>query len=213
MKDVMERSTHRTVLQELIEGNLPQSEKDSVCLMGEASVVVAAGVVTTGWTLSTAAFHIINNRPVFQKLRAELEAAIPDPDVKPSWTELEKLPYLAGCVREGVRLSYRVTAQEPRLLSKPLEYKGWIIPPRTPVSMTNVNVCDDEEIFPEPRTFRPERGIGSQKGTQRAEPGEVLSWLWRRYTKLSWHQVSSHRPQYTNHLLTPAPVFHRPSFI
>lgn len=163
MKDILEKSTHRTVFQELIEGNLPPSEKESLRLQGEASVVVAAGVVTTGWTLATAAFHIINNPLIFQKLRAELEAAIPNPNAKPSWAELEKLPYLAGCVREAVRLSYGVTAREPRLLSKPLEYKGWIIPPRTPVSMTNVDVCDDEAIFPKPRTFQPERWIGSQK--------------------------------------------------
>ncbi|KIW90646.1 uncharacterized protein Z519_08429 [Cladophialophora bantiana CBS 173.52] len=163
MKDVLEKSSHRTVFQELIEGNLPPSEKNSLRLMGEASVVVAAGVVTTGWALATAAFHIINDRPIYQKLRAELEAAIPNPDEKPSWTELEKLPYLAGCVREAVRMSYGVTAREPRLLSKPLEYKGWIIPPRTPVSMTNVDVCDDEVIFPNPRTFRPERWIGNPK--------------------------------------------------
>jgi hypothetical protein len=52
--------------------------------------VVAAGVTTTGWALSTAAFHIINNPPILQKLRAELEAAIPSPNVKPSWTELER---------------------------------------------------------------------------------------------------------------------------
>jgi cytochrome P450 len=163
MKDVLEKSTHRTVFQELIEGNLPPAEKNSLRLQGEASVVVAAGVVTTGWALSTAAFHIINNPSVFQTLRAELEAAIPDPDVKPRWTELEKLPYLAGCVRECVRMSYGVTAREPRLLSKPLEYKGWVIPARTPVSMTNVDVCDDETIFPDPRVFRPERWIGSPK--------------------------------------------------
>ncbi|KAK5046056.1 hypothetical protein LTR84_008513 [Exophiala bonariae] len=161
MKDVLDKSAHRTILRELIEGDLPLSEKDSLRLVGEASVVVAAGVTTTSWALSTAVFHIIHTPSTLQILRDELKAATPNSNGKLSWTELEKLPYLGGCVREGVRMSYGVTARHPRLLSKPLAYKSWVIPPRTPVSMTNVDICDDKEIFPEPRMFRPERWIGS----------------------------------------------------
>lgn len=159
MDGVLKQSNHPTVFQELITGNLPASEKETRRLQDEAQLVVAAGVTTTGWALSTATYHLLSRPDVLAKLRAELETALLDPNTPLSWTELEKLPYLTGCVREAVRMSYAVTTRNPRLFSKPLTYGEWVIPPRTPVSMTIVDVNDDPDIFPEPRTFRPERWI------------------------------------------------------
>jgi cytochrome P450 len=173
MDEVLKSSKHPTVFQELISGNLPDSQKETLRLQDEAQLVVAAGVSTTGWALSTAAFHIINNPPIFQALRKELEGALPEPDAQMSWTDLERLPYLTGCVREAVRLSYAVTTRNPRLFPRPILYQDWTIPARTPVSMTMVDICDDEEIFPKPRTFDPERWqkleryfVGFGKGTR-----------------------------------------------
>jgi cytochrome P450 len=163
MDNIIKKSSHPTVFQELISGSLPASEKETLRLQDEAQLVVAAGVTTTGWALSTAAFHIIDNPPIFEKLRKELESAIPDPSAPLNWTELEKLPYLTGCVRESVRMSYAVTTRNPRLFSKSMAYKDWEIPARTPISMTIVDVNDDEEIFPQARKFKPERWIGSPK--------------------------------------------------
>lgn len=160
---MIKNSSHPTVFQELISGCLPASEKETLRLQDEAQLVVAAGVTTTGWALSTAAFHIIDNPPIFEKLRKELESAIPDPSGPLNWTELEKLPYLTGCVRESVRMSYAVTTRNPRLFSKSMTYKAWEIPARTPISMTIVGVNDDEEIFPQARKFKPERWIGNPK--------------------------------------------------
>ena len=163
LDSVLQKSKHPTVFQELISGSLPASEKETLRLQDEAQLVVAAGVTTTGWALSTATFHIINNPPVFRKLREELERALPDPDAQLNWADLEKLPYLTGCVRESVRMSYAVTTRNPRLFTKPIMYEDWTIPAHTPVSMTIVDVCDDEDIFPKPRTFDPERWVGNPK--------------------------------------------------
>ncbi|KIW42127.1 uncharacterized protein PV06_05711 [Exophiala oligosperma] len=163
LKNADKGSTHPTVFQELIAGPMPASEQETRRLQDEAQLVVAAGVTTTGWALSTAAFHLINNPPVLAQLRKELEAAIPDPSSPLSWTELERLPFLTGCVREAVRMSYAVTTRNPRLFSRPMVYKNWEIPPRTPISMTIVDVCDDEAIFPNPRKFQPERWMNAPK--------------------------------------------------
>lgn len=149
-----------TVMHELLNNpNLPPDQKETARLHDEAQLVVAAGITTVGWALSVGAFHIINQPPVFNRLRQELEEAIPDPSNFPNWIELEKLPYLTGCIREGIRLSYPITARSPRLLSKPLVYKDWVIPPRTPVSMTITDINNDEDIFPEHDKFKPERWI------------------------------------------------------
>lgn len=162
MDSALKSSSHPTVFQELISGPLPATEKDTRRLQDEAQLVVAAGVTTTGWALTTATFHLLDNPATLAKLRAELAAALPDTTTTASslsWTELEKLPYLTGCVREAVRMSQPVTARNPRLFNKPLEYGQWTIPPRTPVSMTIVDVHDDPAIFPDPHVFGPERWI------------------------------------------------------
>lgn len=163
MDEKLAKSTHPTVFQELISGTLPASEKETLRLQDEAQLVVAAGVTTTGWALSTATFHMTKNPAVLKKLRNELETALPNPKAPLSWTELERLPYLTGCVREAVRMSYAVTTRNPRLFNKEIAYEKWVIPARTPVSMTIVDVNDDEEIFPSPGEFRPERWINSPK--------------------------------------------------
>lgn len=156
------KSTLPTVFNELLnDPDLPPDQKETVRLQDEAQLVVAAGITTVGWALSVGAFHIINESVVFDRLRRELEEAIPDPDNPLKWTELEKLPYLTGCIREAIRLSYPVTSRNPRLISKPLLYKDWVIPPRTPVSMTIIDINNDEDIFPEHEIFKPERWIDS----------------------------------------------------
>lgn len=163
-KTEKDKSKVPTVFRELIaDPELPASEKELRRLQDEAQLVVAAGITTVGWALSVGAFHILNDQKVFKSLRSELEAAIPDVNKELHWADLEKLPYLTGCIKEAIRLSYPVSTRNPRLLSKPLVYDDWVIPPRTPVSMTIVDVNDDEDIFPEHQKFKPERWIDSPK--------------------------------------------------
>lgn len=77
------------------------------------------------------------------------------------WRALEKLPYLNGIVHEAIRLSHGVVTRDPRLApDTELRYGESVIPRDTPVSMTTYHVLMNEEIFPEPREFVPERWIG-----------------------------------------------------
>lgn len=152
---------HPTIFKELIDSDLPPREKSDERLGHEAQLVIAAGLVTTGWALTVASFHIVNQPKIFLKLRKELEAAVPDPVLIPvDWLQLEKLPYLNGCVHEAVRLSYGVTTRLPRVQpDTEIQYKQWTIPKNIPVSMTNVDICHDENIFPDSKSFVPERWI------------------------------------------------------
>ena len=104
-------------------------------------------------------FHLISNPPMMAKLRAELGTV----HKNASWTELEQLPYLSACIAEGNRLSFGVTARVCRIApDEALQYKGYTIPPGTPVSMTTLCVHTDERIFPDPWTFNPDRWLGPE---------------------------------------------------
>ncbi len=47
----------------------------------------------------------------------------------------------------------------PRIYDRPIQYKEWTIPAGTPVAMTPHLVLIDENIFPEPRKFNPDRWL------------------------------------------------------
>lgn len=119
---------------------------------------------STAWALTLASFHIINSPSVFQKLRNELEYAMPDPSLKVDLIALEQLPYLHACTLEAVRLSHGVTTRMPRILPhNTMTYGDYTIPPGTPVSMTIPDVHHAEEIFPDSHSFKPERWLNDPR--------------------------------------------------
>jgi len=88
-------------------------------MVDEAFVVVGAASETVGNTMTVCTFHVLSNRDIYAKLRAELVAAFPDPTQKVDTLTLEKLPYLTGVIKEGLRLSYGVLHPLPRVVPEP----------------------------------------------------------------------------------------------
>lgn len=156
-----ENPDHPTILYELLRSDLPPQEKQIDRLNEEAQLLVAAGLTTSSWAMSVAAFHVIHSRSYYDQLRAELSAALLRKSDANTFTlsDIEKLPYLNACAREGLRLSYGVTARSPRVWDKPLQYQGWTIPARTPVSLSIVDHHHNEDIFVDSYAFKPERWL------------------------------------------------------
>jgi len=165
MKGELKTDKERTsIFQEILQSDLPPQEQSVHRLGEEAQLILGAGLETRGWALSTASSHIINDPAIFKKLRDELKQAIPDMKAQLDLLQLERLPYLSGCIQEGIRLSYGVSARNPRISpSKPTKYKDWVIPAGTPVSMTVVDVHHDEEIYPNSHSFIPERWLDNPR--------------------------------------------------
>jgi cytochrome P450 len=145
----------------MLHSDLSDQEKSVSRMVQEAQVIIGAAILTTSWALAIASFHIINNREIFGKLRAELEEAIPDSSTQLDWPALEALPYLTGCVKEGIRLAYGIASRLPRVARNELRYHDWVIPAGTPVSMTIVDMNHDEEIFPQSHSYIPERWLNT----------------------------------------------------
>ena len=127
---------------------------------------MSAGTVTTAWTLPVTVYYLLTNPDVLQKLKQELNEAVPDPSKSTPLVELEQLPYLTGVIQEGLRLSYgivtrleRIAPDETLVFTDPSTKKAWKIPPRTPVSMTSYIIHRNPDIFPSPLSFQPERWI------------------------------------------------------
>lgn len=122
--------------------------------------MIGAGTETTAWALSVSTVHVLSDPDIRVKMLAELRPLFESADGKPTFNQLEQLPYLSGVAAEGLRLSYGVTTHLQRVCPDAvMKYKDWTIPAGTPVSMSSVLVHQNPDIFPSPLEFNPERWI------------------------------------------------------
>ena len=96
-----EEKASGSVFSALLDSDLPSAELSLERLQHEAISIIGAGLETTMRALSLATFHVADNPPVQQRLRAELAEAFPDPGDVPSWENLQRLPYLSACIEES----------------------------------------------------------------------------------------------------------------
>ncbi|THH28848.1 hypothetical protein EUX98_g5345 [Antrodiella citrinella] len=128
----------------------------------EAFVLVFAGSDTTSNTATTGVIHAIENRRVYNALKEELMTAWPVLEERPRYEQLEKLPYLTAVVKESLRMSHGIVTPPIRVV--PYEgttISGRAIPAGTVVGMSACMVHWSESVFPNARTFQPERWLGS----------------------------------------------------
>jgi len=156
--------------------SLPESEKATPRLVDEARILLAAGTDTTANTLAAITYHLLANPDILSKLKRELAIAIPDTETIPELSQVEGLPYLTAIIQEGLRLHPSVSFRQDRVApDEDLFYEGmgkkYIIPrgvcqnmpmniadiPKTPVGMTAPLLSRNEELYPSPMTFDPDR--------------------------------------------------------
>lgn len=156
-------SPRHTIMDEILQSDLPPEDKTQQRLTDEAQFIVAAGVETTSYLLDVRTFHIVNTPRIYERLHTELAAAFPDRTVIPDLMLLERLPYLKACVQESFRLSYGFSARNPRITDKFIQYNEMDIPAGTALSMTIVDVHHDENIFQDSHSYIPERWLNNPK--------------------------------------------------
>lgn len=176
------RDGKSTIFHEILASKLPAEEKTFQRLATDGGALVGAGTVTTAWAITVAVFQLLRHPGCLDKLKREISEAIPASAAASRQEHaqllptLENLPYLSAVIQEALRLSYGVSGRLARIApDEVLKVQGkdhvtvrkdgecmereWLIPPGTPVSMTQLLLCRDERIFPSPFEFRPERWI------------------------------------------------------
>lgn len=150
----------------LLNSELPESEKSTRRLVDEAVTVVGAGSHTTAWAISVGSYYILSNPSILRKLKDELKTVNVDGgNGKHILSQLEKLPYLTGVIKESLRLSHGVSLRLPRIApNQEMRYKDWIIPAGASVGMTPALMHLDPNNFIDPEVFRPERWVEDKNG-------------------------------------------------
>lgn len=156
---------YSTFFHELLDSKLPTHEKSLPRLGQEGGTLLAAGIVTTSWTLTTGVFWLLREPGALCKLKQELIEVLPrDLDAADEGLLglLDKLPYLAATVKEMVRMGHGLVTRQARVApDEDLAVPGtdFVIPRNTAVSMSHLFLLRDPAIFPDPYRFRPERWI------------------------------------------------------
>ncbi|KAL6239864.1 hypothetical protein BDW75DRAFT_226906 [Aspergillus navahoensis] len=158
----VQQDSRSSVFRHVLSSDMPDSERETERLTREALTLFGAGTATLVRAFSVMFYYILSNPDLRDKLREELEGIMGEyPSKTPTWQELERLPYLHGTVKEGLRLSYGVMRHLARISpDQALQYKEWTIPAGTPVGMSSFSLHTDPETFPEPFKFLPERWLG-----------------------------------------------------
>ncbi|GFF43156.1 trichodiene oxygenase [Aspergillus udagawae] len=96
------------ILESLANERIPAQERSMKRLVDEGLVITIAGTETFARALSVGLFYLIQNETLITKLRAEVTAAVHPGQSPDTWTleQLERLPFLTGCVKEALRLSF-----------------------------------------------------------------------------------------------------------
>ncbi|KAF2649416.1 cytochrome P450 [Lophiostoma macrostomum CBS 122681] len=140
--------------------DLPDDERTIDRLEEEGSLLIMAGTESTAKSMQIAHYHLLANPSIMSHLRDELSKAGNPTTLK----ALEQLPYLSAVIYEANRLSFGLTFRNTRVAPEPevLQYKQYALPPGTAVSMSTLCIHTNEDIFPDPWTFNPDRFLGRE---------------------------------------------------
>jgi cytochrome P450 len=167
-------SQGNTIFGSVLTSDLPASEKSLGRMTEEAISLFAAGTETVAWALTVVTYHLLTKPTMLEKLTTEINSARDNSGNLPSWSALEKLPYLDAVIYEGLRLSYGVASRTSRIpTDEDLIYRGewtpkgittpkkaeYVLPRGYAVGMSSVITHHDENVFPDSHSFIPERWL------------------------------------------------------
>lgn len=138
----------------------------NVELRDELITLLAAGHETTATSLAWALYWIHHQPEVHEKLLQELDALGENRDPN----AILKLPYLNAVCQETQRLYPVVMLALNRVVKSPLKIMGYCLEPGTLVIPCIYLTHHREDLYPEPKQFKPERFLDRQFATSEYFP-------------------------------------------
>ena len=89
--------------------------------------MVGRGIVQTANSVGKTLYMIATHPRVQEKLRAEVDAALPQVDSPFTYNTMNEIPYLKACIKEALRLS-PIALGNLRTMNKDVVLAGFKIP-------------------------------------------------------------------------------------
>ncbi|XP_035531952.1 sterol 26-hydroxylase, mitochondrial [Morone saxatilis] len=149
--------------------NTQMSTKD---VYGSIAELLLAGVDTTSNTL-TWTLHLLSMHPQNQDILYKEVSTLVPADRIPTAAEVTQMPYLRAVVKESMRM-YPVVPLNARVIAdKDVTIGGYQFSKNTSFRFSQYAISHDEDTFPEPYTFMPERWL--RDGRERPNAFGTLS--------------------------------------
>ncbi|KAM7189866.1 Cytochrome P450 [Rhypophila sp. PSN 637] len=150
----------------LLDPSIPHSDKLRDRMVSQLSAIVLAAAGPR--LLASGMYYILSTPWIESRLRAELSVLLTpyvEANCAPTSSAISKLPYLNACMKESFRLAMGIVRQLPKShVDDDLYYKGYVIPAGTALNFWTFLQHYDEDVFPLPWTFRPERWLTLSQG-------------------------------------------------
>ncbi len=127
-------------------------------LHDELVTLLFAGHETTATAVSWALYWVHKQPEIREKLLSELDrlGELPEP------TNIFKLPYLTAVCNETLRIYPVAYITTPREVKQPVELMGYQLEPGTRVYGCIYLTHQREDLYPNPKEFKPERFLERQ---------------------------------------------------
>ncbi|KAJ2928727.1 hypothetical protein H1R20_g8376, partial [Candolleomyces eurysporus] len=136
--------------------DLEANVEDVNAIRNVAAMIYAAGADTLASSISTFFLAMLIRPEVQMKAQAELDQVV-GPHRLPTLDDRHNLPYITAIVKEVMRWQPPCPTALPHLASQDDDYKGYRIPAGSIVIGNVWAILHNEEDFPEPTMFKPER--------------------------------------------------------
>ncbi|KAL2087867.1 hypothetical protein ACEWY4_016695 [Coilia grayii] len=188
IKDKMERGEE--IRGGLLTHMLVTREMNKEEITANMTEMLLAGVDTTSFTLSWASYLLARHpdvqQQIFQEVTQSLGGRLPTADDVPN------LPLIRGLVKETLRL-FPVLPGNGRITQDDLIVGGYFIPKGTQLALCHFSTSMNEECFPTPEEFRPERWLRKDQSDRVDNFGSIpfgygiRSCIGRRIAELELH--------------------------
>ncbi|KAF5646384.1 benzoate 4-monooxygenase [Fusarium sp. NRRL 52700] len=170
IEEVRQKDSHTPFLRNVLSAEksanttqqLTNSELAEECMGG-----MFGGSGTTANTFVYILWACLRQPKVVAKLRSELLQAFPDSGSVPDYQTCSKLPYLQAVINETLRRYPTIVATLPRTANNDTIIDGIPVPKGTIVGTQNFTMHRNEDAFPSPEEFIPERWLTTDNNEAR----------------------------------------------
>ncbi|KAI0777247.1 CyP450 monooxygenase [Trametes elegans] len=161
MRDGVAKPSMTTALMERIAGGESQGTMGEQEVVRNTVAVAYGGMLVPTLSAIQAFFLIMASFPDAQRrAQAELDIVV-GPNRLPDFSDQDALPYVSAVIKECLRWHAIVPLGIPHRLTEDDEYRGYLIPKGTLVIPNTWAYSRDENRYPEPGNFTPERFLSA----------------------------------------------------
>ena len=145
-------------------------------MVANAHFLILAGSETTASLLSGLTYHLLQNLPVYERLKRELRESFATQKEITFAVLGSKCPYLMACLKEGLRMYPPVPGMLPRMTLEEKVISGYVIPKGVHVGVHQSSAFWSERNFARAGEFVPERWLGEseKEGAEFQEDSEYM---------------------------------------